>query len=394
MTTLLSPARVDFARSVKNSAAVLIVMILINQEHPGHSTTADEIRDIIEMDVRTIGNHLRSLSARNLALYDGRGYVLIKENAMILGNEALALSPAATQALAPEAQALATPKFQDTQLLEADARTVCALEVEDSLLILKKDSSSTTYLRTNCAQQLTAIRVFKASGQLFGEPVFVIANVPTTRALSVFAHVYDLQSGRMPARVAWSMLRDEKEAREEYIANPWLYFPDEFLEALGVVHYRCDACQLEELFETRAALQAHVQATHPLMAICPTCSAYFETTDAMDAHFEAKHESRRVLPDESVTVCLQEGRAMSAAQAWQAVLGQLQVEMPKASFETWVRDTKPVRFDGNTLTIGVRNAYAQDWLESRLASTVQRLLIGILAMEIKVEFIVAEVDDE
>src|SRR6266545_7216776 len=69
---------------------------------------------------------------------------------------------------------------------------------------------------------------------------------------------------------------------------------------------------------------------------------------------------------------------MNADQAWQSVLGQLQLDMPRASFETWVRDTRPVAYDNRTLTIGVRNAYARDWLESRLASTVNRLLIGIM----------------
>ena len=79
---------------------------------------------------------------------------------------------------------------------------------------------------------------------------------------------------------------------------------------------------------------------------------------------------------------------MNADQAWQSVLGQLQMEMPRASFDTWVRDTKPVSYKDSTLTIGVRNAYARDWLESRLASTVNRLLVGILNSTVDVHFIV------
>ena len=31
---------------------------------------------------------------------------------------------------------------------------------------------------------------------------------------------------------------------------------------------------------------------------------------------------------------------MNVEQAWQSVLGQLQMEMPRASFDTWVRDTQ------------------------------------------------------
>src|SRR5512134_78313 len=79
---------------------------------------------------------------------------------------------------------------------------------------------------------------------------------------------------------------------------------------------------------------------------------------------------------------------MNPEQAWQSVLGQLQMEMPRASFDTWVRDTKPISYTDGTLTIGVRNAYAREWLESRLASTVSRLLVGIMNASVAVEFVV------
>ena len=83
---------------------------------------------------------------------------------------------------------------------------------------------------------------------------------------------------------------------------------------------------------------------------------------------------------------------MNPEQAWQSVLGQLQMEMPKASFDTWVRDTQPVSYESGTLTVGVRNAYARDWLENRLASTVDRLLVGILNSTASVDFVVMKED--
>ena len=79
---------------------------------------------------------------------------------------------------------------------------------------------------------------------------------------------------------------------------------------------------------------------------------------------------------------------MDASQAWQSVVGQLQMEMPRASFDTWVRDTEVVSLDDGTLTISTHNTYARDWLESRLQSTVSRLLVGILNQSVKVEFVV------
>ncbi|HSJ87810.1 MAG TPA: chromosomal replication initiator protein DnaA [Anaerolineales bacterium] len=85
---------------------------------------------------------------------------------------------------------------------------------------------------------------------------------------------------------------------------------------------------------------------------------------------------------------------MNAEQAWQSVLGQLQMEMPRASFDTWVRDTRPISYQDGTLTIGVHNAYARDWLESRLASTVSRLLVGIMRGSVNVDFVVHGMEPE
>lgn len=85
---------------------------------------------------------------------------------------------------------------------------------------------------------------------------------------------------------------------------------------------------------------------------------------------------------------------MNVEQAWQSVLGQLQMEMPRASFDTWVRDTRPIKYENGLLTISVRNAYARDWLESRLASTVSRLLIGIMDSNVSVNFVVSQSNDE
>ncbi|MBE0680733.1 MAG: chromosomal replication initiator protein DnaA [Anaerolineales bacterium] len=84
---------------------------------------------------------------------------------------------------------------------------------------------------------------------------------------------------------------------------------------------------------------------------------------------------------------------MNAEQAWQSVLTQLQMEMPRASFDTWVRDTRPLAYDNGMITVGVRNAYARDWLESRLATNVSKLLIDILNSNVSVKFVVSQSEE-
>jgi len=79
---------------------------------------------------------------------------------------------------------------------------------------------------------------------------------------------------------------------------------------------------------------------------------------------------------------------MKAEQAWQAALGQLQMDMPKASFDTWVRNAEIVSYEDNVFIIGVPNTYARDWLESRLTSKIKRLLCGIMNRTVSLRFIV------
>ena len=81
-------------------------------------------------------------------------------------------------------------------------------------------------------------------------------------------------------------------------------------------------------------------------------------------------------------------------ETWQQVLQQLQADMPRAPFDTWVRDTNVVSLEKNVLTISAHNADARDWLESRLTSTVQNILKGILDPPVSVRFVASETPQE
>ena len=81
---------------------------------------------------------------------------------------------------------------------------------------------------------------------------------------------------------------------------------------------------------------------------------------------------------------------MNLEEIWGQALRQLQPEMPRASFDTWVRDTEVVSLEKNILTISARNAYARDWLESRMTAIVQNILKGILDHPVSVRFVASE----
>ena len=85
---------------------------------------------------------------------------------------------------------------------------------------------------------------------------------------------------------------------------------------------------------------------------------------------------------------------MNAQQAWQAARGQLQMEMPKAAFDTWVRNAELVSYEDGSFMVGVPNAYARDWLESRLSNTVTQHLTDIMAEPQEVRFVLAQRDPD
>ncbi len=85
---------------------------------------------------------------------------------------------------------------------------------------------------------------------------------------------------------------------------------------------------------------------------------------------------------------------MNAQQAWQATVGQLQMEMSKAAFDTWVRSAELISCKEDHFKVGVQNAYARDWLDSRLTDTITRILSGLMECPQTVEFVVWQKDYE
>ncbi len=85
---------------------------------------------------------------------------------------------------------------------------------------------------------------------------------------------------------------------------------------------------------------------------------------------------------------------MKADEIWQAALGELQLEMTRATFETWVKPTSLMSYEDGRFAIAVPNAYAQEWLQNRLQSTVKRVLTGITGRSVEVKFVVWNKDEK
>ncbi len=79
---------------------------------------------------------------------------------------------------------------------------------------------------------------------------------------------------------------------------------------------------------------------------------------------------------------------MNPVHIWSAALGELQLQMTQATFETWLRDSTLLRYDDGTFVIAVKNGYAKDWLEHRLSGTIKRTLARLADRTVGVRFVV------
>ena len=79
---------------------------------------------------------------------------------------------------------------------------------------------------------------------------------------------------------------------------------------------------------------------------------------------------------------------MDAKQVWRAALGELQVSLSPANYETWLRDTQLVDVEDQRFRIAVPNGFAKDWLETRYRSLISQTLARIVGYSVQVEFIV------
>ncbi len=81
---------------------------------------------------------------------------------------------------------------------------------------------------------------------------------------------------------------------------------------------------------------------------------------------------------------------VNAHEIWHAALGELQLQMTKATFDTWVRPTRALAYEDGAIIIGVHSPYAKEWLENRLDTTIRRTVTGIVGRSMEVRYVVKD----
>jgi len=76
----------------------------------------------------------------------------------------------------------------------------------------------------------------------------------------------------------------------------------------------------------------------------------------------------------------------SAEQVWEAALGELQLQVSKPNYDTWLRGSIGLSYHDQVFIVGTPHAFAAEWLEKRLFSMVKKTLVAITSQDLDVQF--------
>ncbi len=81
-------------------------------------------------------------------------------------------------------------------------------------------------------------------------------------------------------------------------------------------------------------------------------------------------------------------RNVSAREVWKAVLGDLQMRLPRPIFETWLKSTEGVSDNGDVFVVEVPTPFAVEWLKGRMFHGLQSTLERVAGRPVRLELTV------
>jgi chromosomal replication initiator protein len=77
-----------------------------------------------------------------------------------------------------------------------------------------------------------------------------------------------------------------------------------------------------------------------------------------------------------------------AKEIWERALGKLQIQVSKANYTTWLRNSQGLSCQDNTFVVSVPNIFVAEWLSKRLYPLVRKTLVDIMGRDVDVQFVV------
>jgi len=77
---------------------------------------------------------------------------------------------------------------------------------------------------------------------------------------------------------------------------------------------------------------------------------------------------------------------VTSKEVWRAVLGELQLQLPRPTFETWLKQTEGISCDGQSFVVEVPTAFTVAWLERRMYQSIQKTVEKVTKQSLEIHF--------
>jgi chromosomal replication initiator protein len=75
-----------------------------------------------------------------------------------------------------------------------------------------------------------------------------------------------------------------------------------------------------------------------------------------------------------------------ADRVWDTALGQLQMQVTRPNFDTWLKDTVGLGTENGSFIIGTPNDFVSEWLSAKMGPVIAKTVGGILGREVSLRF--------
>ncbi len=75
-----------------------------------------------------------------------------------------------------------------------------------------------------------------------------------------------------------------------------------------------------------------------------------------------------------------------AKEVWEAALGELQIQVNKSNYRTWLQKTVGLAYQDGQFVVGVPNTFIAEYLDRNQRSLIEKTLIGLVKRDVKVVF--------
>jgi len=83
----------------------------------------------------------------------------------------------------------------------------------------------------------------------------------------------------------------------------------------------------------------------------------------------------------------------SAKEIWERALGELQIQVSKPNYITWLKNGQGISYQDNIFIVSVPSIFVAEWLSKRLYSLVRKTLANIIGEDVDVQFVVHGQDE-